>query len=456
MLAKRPRQCCNALAAPPRIAAVARRPATAGVTPPGGPAIVVRRRGGVTPQRWREATTTMHGTIPRPFCGAAALLLLLAAARADEVRLLDGRVLVGAVTRAGDTLVVATRDGAVTVPLADVREHRTDEQLRQSLAEAARAAGDTPFAHLQLAQRAHAAGLLPEAWRHLDRVAAALPGLPADAAVRARAADFAASLADDLLPAPRRDAAAGPRIGALLDAVHAATSAGRLLAIDEALARMAGADADLRSQARRNGNARRRLCALAALQRRGEPGAARFVLRTCVLDASDDVRAGAAALAAPTLASDDLAYVASGLDHPYAKVRVRTADALAAFGRPEALPLLAAAGPRAGVGLAAAGGDVPRAHMAVVTQQAYVRDFDAEVAQAAAIADPKVGVVQSGVVLDVAVAGVFEVRTIVRAYRESIRRLAGADPGDDPAAWSSFVAERPRGAPPAGATAPRR
>ncbi|MFO0313074.1 MAG: hypothetical protein ACK539_07575, partial [Planctomycetota bacterium] len=121
----------------------------------------MRRRGGVTPQRWREATTTMHGTIPRPFCGAAALLLLLAAARADEVRLLDGRVLVGAVTRAGDTLVVATRDGAVTVPLADVREHRTDEQLRQSLAPAARAGGGTPIAPRHLAARAHAPRPLP-------------------------------------------------------------------------------------------------------------------------------------------------------------------------------------------------------------------------------------------------------------------------------------------------------
>jgi hypothetical protein len=434
-----------------------------------GPSAAARRPRGYAPAaagyrapaaRWPDATprrethTMTHRTTSRLLRGAAALLVTLAVAPADEVRLLDGRVLVGPVTRSGEALVVATRDGAVTVPLADVREHRTDEQLRQALADAARAAGDTPFAHLQLAQRAHAAGLLPEAWRHLDRVAAALPQLPADAAVHTRAVAFAAAIAEDLLPARRRDTAPGPRVAALLDAVHAATSPGRLLAIDEALARMAAADDDLRAQARRNGNARRRLCALTALQRRGEPGAQRFVLRTCVLDASDEVRAGAAALAAPALAADDLAYVATGLEHPYPKVRVRTADALAAFGRAEALPLLAAAGPKAGVGLAAAGGDVPRAHMAVVTQQAYVRDFDAEVSQAAAIADPKIGVVQSGVVLDVAVAGVFEVRTIVRSYREAIRALAGADPGDDPAAWSAFVAARP--ARPAAATTGRR
>ena len=42
-----------------------------------------------------------------------------------------------------------------------------------------------------------------------------------------------------------------------------------------------------------------------------------------------------------------------------------------------------------------------RAHVAVLNQTSYVRDFDVEVAQAAFIADPKVDVIQDGVVLDV-------------------------------------------------------
>jgi hypothetical protein len=79
-----------------------------------------------------------------------------------------------------------------------------------------------------------------------------------------------------------------------------------------------------------------------------------------------------------------------------------------------------------------------------------VRDFDVEVAQAAALANPRIGVVQSGVVLDVAVAGVFEVRTIVRAYRSAIQALAGADPGDDPTTWGAFAAAHGS----AGATTP--
>jgi len=42
-----------------------------------------------------------------------------------------------------------------------------------------------------------------------------------------------------------------------------------------------------------------------------------------------------------------------------------------------------------------------RGHVAVINQTTYVRDFDVEVAQAAFIADPKVDVVQDGIVLDV-------------------------------------------------------
>ncbi|MBK8097807.1 MAG: hypothetical protein IPK26_11910 [Planctomycetes bacterium] len=45
--------------------------------------------------------------------------------------------------------------------------------------------------------------------------------------------------------------------------------------------------------------------------------------------------------------------------------------------------------------------DKERGHVAVINQTAYVRDFDVEVAQASFIADPKVDVIQDGLVLDV-------------------------------------------------------
>ncbi len=45
--------------------------------------------------------------------------------------------------------------------------------------------------------------------------------------------------------------------------------------------------------------------------------------------------------------------------------------------------------------------DRERGHVAVIDQQAYVRDVDVEVAQASFIADPKIDVIQDGIVLDV-------------------------------------------------------
>ena len=80
-----------------------------------------------------------------------------------------------------------------------------------------------------------------------------------------------------------------------------------------------------------------------------------------------------------------------------------------------------------------------RGHFAMIRQQAYVRDFDVEVAQASFIADPKVSVLQSGVVLDTTVHAVVTYRTkIVAAYRRALHRLTGADPGRDPASWEAW------------------
>jgi general secretion pathway protein D len=42
-----------------------------------------------------------------------------------------------------------------------------------------------------------------------------------------------------------------------------------------------------------------------------------------------------------------------------------------------------------------------RAHVAVINQRAYIQDFDVEVAQFQAVADPQINVLEEGVVLDV-------------------------------------------------------
>ncbi len=390
----------------------------------------------------------MHpSSTPRSF----ALLLACAiafgsTAPADEVRLHDGRILVGKVQKKGDTLEVTTRDGVVVVHQQEVKDHLDDEALRQKLSDRQRSVADTPFSHLQLAIEARSFGLEPEMWRHLDRALdqQQKSGAPMAAGLERRLRDFFAQLEPEVLPRAFRTATVQKRVHKLLDGLHASTQPARAAAIEELLVRMPDADQDLRIEARRNSNPRQRIGALAALQRRSLPGNDRFVLRTSILDGTDSVRDRAIELAKPAIDADDIAYMAAGLEHQNAKVRMRTAEALGGLDHKDALELLVKAAPLAGTGLAPAGGggaNGDRAHIAILNQQAYIRDFDVEVAQASFIADPKVDVLQSGAVLDVTVVGVIEIRTILRIYRQSLKRLANSDPGEDVRKWPEWLAQ---------------
>jgi hypothetical protein len=385
---------------------------------------------------------------------AAPLLFAVAApARADEVRLRDGRVLVGKVVQRekDGSLEITTRDGVLVVQRSEVQDWIPEDKLRESFADFAKGAGDTPFANLQLAMRAREKGLEPEQWRYLDRAVEQRTRRDCNEGLQRRLADFLAQLEPDVLPRRFRAATTKVRVHQLLDLVHASTGRSRTAVIDELLVREPGADQDLRIEARSNTNARQRIAALTALHRRQLAGNERFVLRTAVLDDTEQVREAAIALARPTVGTDDLEYMAAGLAHSNPQVRVRTAEALGGLGKPEAAKWLVAAGPSAGAGLAGGdGGNGNRGYIAILTQTSYVRDFDVEVAQAAAIAKPKVDVISAGSVLDVTVAGVVEERIIVRTYRSAIRQLGYGDPGEDPRKWSAWYANQ---SPPANAPA---
>jgi len=377
------------------------------------------------------------------FAVAAPLPVVLA----DEVRLDDGRVLVGKVVERGDTLEVTTRDGVVVVQKDRVTTRRTDNELRQDLAAKAREVGTSTFANLQLALLARETGLEPEMWRHLDRVvtglAAASPANDAGAAsLQRRLDDLLADLEPEVLARKWRSAPTRIRVHQLLDRMRADTSPGRAAAIEMLLVREPNADQDLRNEARRTGAERQRIAALAALQRRELAGNDRFVLRTAVLDGSSKVRRAAIDIARGHDDAAAVRYLAPGLMHSNSKVRVRTAEAFAGLGSRDAVELLVLAGPNAGVNLAAASPGV-RAHVAFLQQQAYIRDYDVEVAQAAFIADPKVDVLQSGSVLDVTVAGVYEEVVIVRAYQKALQQLTNQDPGGDPRRWADWLQALP-------------
>jgi hypothetical protein len=386
----------------------------------------------------------------RRFAFALSLFTLPAVAAADEIRLNDGRVLVGAVREVGDTLEIQTRDGTVVVPKASVARRTTDQELQKKLADSARGTGDTAFAHLQLAMQARGYGLEAELWHHLDRCIELHGSIELHGRTRSqestdalerRLSDFLSQLEPELLPRKYRAAPTPTRVQQLLDRARPGFKLSQRRAVEELLVREPDADQHLRREARSNGSPHERIAALSALRRRPLAGNDRFVLRTAVLDGSADVRRAAVALGKGDADAETVSYMASGLAHENGRVRVRTAEALGELGHPAAVGVLVRAAPHAAAGL---GGDgAPRAHIAFLEQQAYVRDFDVEVASNAFIADPKIANLQSGAVLDVTVVGVVEVRTIVRTYRAALQRLTGSDPGADVRDWPNWQSKLP-------------
>lgn len=386
------------------------------------------------------------------FCNPARLLqagvatlacaLPLTAQDLMELRLNDGRVLVGKVVKKGETLEVRTHDGNVVVDEQDIASRYSRVDLIKRFKDLAKRSGDSTFAYVNLAKAAREYGLEAEMWRQLDKAIKKLEETKKageTSAIERRLRDFLAQLEPEILDRKLRQAPLQKRVLAMLRQFHASTKPGKAAALTELLVREPGADQYLRQQARRSSNDRQRIAALGALQRRRVTGNDRFVLRTTVLDRSKKVRQAAVDIGKPTIKAQDIAYMASGLAHSNPKVRVRTAEALGGLGHKDAINLLVKAGPHAASGLAAADGGQTRAHVAFLKQTSYIRDFDVEVAQAAFIADPKVDVLQSGSVLDVTVAGVQQVRTIVKSYRGALQQLSGKDPGNDPRRWADWL-----------------
>lgn len=385
----------------------------------------------------------MHASV-----AALALALPAAAQELMELRLNDGRVLVGKVVKKGKTMEVRTHDGSVFVADQDIADRRDRRALTLAFKDKmkkvlAKKGSDTTFSRVNLAKAAREYGLEREMWRQLDK---AVKNLEASkkgdeiSAVERRLRDFLAQLEPEVLDRKLRQAPLQKRVLAMLRQFHASTKPGKAAALHELLVREPGADQYLRQQARRSSNDRQRIAALGALQRRSMTGNDRFVLRTTVLDRSKKVRQAAVAIGKPSIKAQDVSYMASGLAHSNPKVRVRTAEALGGLGHKEAINLLVKAGPHAASGLAlAADGGQTRGHVAFLKQTSYIRDFDVEVAQAAFIADPKVDVLQSGAVLDVTVAGVTQIRTIVKSYRGALQQLTNSDPGADPRRWAQWL-----------------
>lgn len=368
----------------------------------------------------------------------AALLGCLAPdSSADEVRLTDGRVLIGTVREEGGKLRIRTKDGeTVVVDLDQVLRIRSDDELRAELGRLASLGGTAAHARLEVARLAHRYGFEDEMWDNLDQVVA---GVEPGSSLERRLDLFLGGLGPDLVPEHRLRAEAARKVRALVDRARDESSPARTAALVAVLASLQddGVDEELRLRARSALRAPQRIVALRALAKRSEEQRP-FVWRSAIVDSDATVRRASMDMARAT--GDTAAvvdYLAPGLIQPHAEFRVRTAEAFEALGDRAAILPLVAAGTLATAAAPSAG--ATRAHVAFIDQQAYVRDFDVEVASGAFIGDPKIDVVQSGVVLDVTVASVTHspARTI-GALRHALVTLAGADPGPDPKAWEAF------------------
>lgn len=135
------------------------------------------------------------------------------------------------------------------------------------------------------------------------------------------------------------------------------------------------------------------------------------------------------------------------LESPLSSIRKHAAEGLAILGTDRAIkPLLNNLASIAS-GAAQSGGAQrpPRSHIFLGSQIAYVMDYDVEIAQGASIADPVIGVIQDGSLLDVAGYGVTIQREIAyeaRAVRRALEHVTGEHPGDTNQAWLRWREQR--------------
>jgi len=157
-----------------------------------------------------------------------------------------------------------------------------------------------------------------------------------------------------------------------------------------------------------------------------------------VRDASESVRResarGLRAAADPALVMP----LVKALGSPSVAIRANAATALGEMGYAAAVePLIA----RMAAALqSSTNARVPHANIFFGKQVAYVQDFDVEVAQFQAVADPQVNVLLSGQVLDAAVIAAREETLQIEliAIRQALEKLVATRPGGTARAWFTW------------------
>jgi hypothetical protein len=180
-----------------------------------------------------------------------------------------------------------------------------------------------------------------------------------------------------------------------------------------------------------------RTFAASEIGRIGDRRGMRALVFRALVDPSTEVRAACVAAARKFNDPELLAPFAEAfLNSPSASTRAAAAEAIGGVGDVRGVQLLVQAIEGHGGG--------PRSHIYFATQQSFIQDFDVEVAQTAFIADPMVGVLQEGAVLDVKVVSNewYSTRVERQAIYGSLRGLTGQTLPDEVAAWSKWHREQ--------------
>ncbi len=187
----------------------------------------------------------------------------------------------------------------------------------------------------------------------------------------------------------------------------------------------------------RSKNEEMRIFAAGQLAEVGGRRALQPLLHRAIFDPSDDVRF-AAIDAAKVIGDPNLALpLIRALNSDDSHVREHAAASLGRLSDVRGVRYLV-------YKFEAHGGGSPRVYSMFANQLTFIQDFDVEVAQTAFIADPIVGVIQEGIVLDVVVVATEQVRYFVEreVIHVALRRLTGATnvPKED-GAWAKWYRE---------------
>ena len=187
----------------------------------------------------------------------------------------------------------------------------------------------------------------------------------------------------------------------------------------------------------RSRNADVRLYSAAELGRLGDRRALRPVVWRAIHDPDAKVRSASVAAAKSIGDPNLLAPFVAAMWSENADVRMNAAQAVGEMSVPIGVRYLV-------YRFEAHGGGAPRCYYTNMRQVSFIQDFDVEVAQTAFIADPIVGTIQEGLVIDVQVVATSQVREFVEreVVHAALRKLTGAtEVTNKPGAWAAWWKE---------------